>query len=943
MQSDSDCKWPPGWRDERHTVRSRPACAASPFAWPHTSLWYYLPFYSKATAMPALLLQTKLHVPRIRADIAQRSRLLDALSGGAEKPFTLISAPAGFGKTTLVSDWVRAAQCKVAWLSLDDGDNDFARFWSYVVAAIQTVLVDTGESTLKILQAPTPSPPETYLTPLINELSASTECVTLVLDDYHVISAPDVHQGIEFLLEHMPSEMRLVIASRSDPPLPLANLRAKGQLEEIRAGDLRFQFDEAKALLGSVSGTELSDSEISAIESRTEGWAVGLHMAGLSMQSRENVAGFVQEFSGSHRFVIDYLVDEVLSRQPEPIQQFLLRSSVLERLSAPLCNALVGSDDSQATLEWLERANLFVVPLDDDRQWFRYHHLFRDVLQTRLAGNHPELVPILHGSASQWYEDGGLIGEAISHSVAGNDFSRAADLVEAEYQKTLWIESQFRTVRLWVESLPDEVVFERPRLCLALAWGLFATGKFEDAEPWLDRIDATVQGTERLPDTGELIAEANVVRAFVAYERADIPSSIGLANQCLEDAPPGSPVSQLATYALAVGLRISGDVEESRSAYLSVLSGDQTAGNLTIALLTTHAAMKLEVGQGKLRAGADLFHQAERMQAARPESISGISGVPSILMGAVLREWNELEEAETVLSSGIEMISQYAGLDENLLEAWIRLARVRQASGDAVGYNEAFRRANSILTKLLTPRREFQVVLDQQLTERARLWLSSGAGEKVAQWLRDIGVSEEADISEAAWVDRVLLARVQMVKGRMTQTLATLEDLLASSDFDDCPRAAIEIRILKALGLHSLGKQTEAAATLQEAVAIAEPEGYVRIFADEGEPMRQILERVAATESSPYLSRLVEACSDSSQSRSEPVVNQSPNGHGLLTPREVEVMQLIASGLSNDLIAQRLFLARGTVKKHVNNIYGKLGVGSRTQALASARNFGLIS
>ena len=892
--------------------------------------------------MPAALLKTKLHVPRIRDDIVRRSRLCHALSESAQRPLTLVSAPAGFGKTTLVCEWIRETGANVAWVSLDQGDNDTTRFWSYVVAGIQTVVADAGESTLAALHSPQPAPVEAYLTPLINELTARSQHVILVLDDYHVIDAEEVHRGIEFLLDHMPQHMRLLITCRADPALPLAKLRAKSHLAEIRAADLRFQLDEANALLRNMSGIELTTAEVSAIESRTEGWAVGLHMAGLSLKGRENVAGFVREFSGGHRYVIDYLVDEVLSRQPEQLQQFLLRSSVLDRFSAPLCRALTGDADSQAVLESLERANLFLVPLDDERQWYRYHQLFADVLRTRLQARHPELLTDLHRAASAWFEENCLTSEAISHALLGNDAGRAADLIEGTYETTLWIETQWMTVRNWVRQLPEDLVRQRPRLSLALAWGLFTTGQLEELEPWLDLVEARLRETSEQPEARALLAEVPAIRTWMAYEHGDVPLFLSLAQQALDGLPDASLVRPVVSFGLATGLAMTGDVEGSRAAYAETLSASRSVGNLTVTLMATGGAMQLEVADGNLRRAADLYRQARQLGETRSGSLLGPMGIPCVQMGEVLRERNELQDAETTLQTGIDLVRQPTGMNEFLFEAWVSLARVHWATGDSAGAEEASRQADAVLAEMLGRGGDVLEIVAQALAYRARLWLSQGAIATAARWLEERGVSSDHAAPETGWIDQVLLARVHLANSRADQARLLLEALLETTGVEGCPRAAVEIRAVQALALHALGHQSQAADAVQGALALAEPEGYVRLFADEGEPMRRVLERAARNAPSPYLARLLEACGMASRTSAEATPGQASSGADALTPREVEVLRHIALGLSNDQIAQRLVLAKGTVKKHVNNVYGKLGVRSRTQALARGRELGLI-
>ena len=512
--------------------------------------------------MPTPLLATKLYIPPLRPNVVSRPRLLERLNEGLHRKLTLISAPAGFGKTTLLSAWVEGIDRQVAWLSLDEGDSDPARFLTYLVAALQTIAPNIGEGVMRVLQSPQPPPIESILTALLNEITTIPDHFVLVLDDYHVLDAKPIDNALTFLLEHLPPQMHLVIATREDPQLPLARLRARDTLTELRVTDLRFTPSEAAGFLNQVMGLDLSAEDITALETRTEGWIAGLQLAAISMQGQKDTTSFITSFTGSHHFVLDYLVEEVLQQQPERVQNFLLRTSILDRLCGSLCDAVLLDPNAsgQATLEYLERANLFIVPLDNERRWYRYHHLFADLLRQRLhqstdssTGDERDGVAELHRRASQWYEDNSLTIEAFHHAVAANDVERAERLVEGEGMP-LQFRGPMISVLNWLESLPTTILDARPSLWVTYASALTMTGQpISSVEEKLQAAEAALQEAEQDDKTRDLVGHIAAIRAMLAIPANQVETMIAQSRRALEYLHPNNlPVR--ATAALDAGI-----------------------------------------------------------------------------------------------------------------------------------------------------------------------------------------------------------------------------------------------------------------------------------------------------------------------------------------------------------------------------------------------------
>ncbi len=927
------------------------------------------------------LLATKLYVPWVRASLVPRTRLDDRLSEGTRGPLTLVSAPAGFGKSTLLSAWVRGVGARAAWLSLDSGDNDPTRFWAYLVAALQRLHPAVGEGALALLRSPQPAPVETVVTLLINDLAAIPDGLVLVLDDYHAVEAQTIHAGVSFLLDHLPPQMHVVIASRTDPPLPLALWRSRGQLTELRAADLRFTPEEAATFLNQAMGLSLTAAEVAALGERTEGWVAGLQLAALSLQGAQGVTGSAEAFSGSHRYVFDYLAQEVLSRQPESVQAFLLETAILERLTGPLCDAVTGRDDGQATLESLEHANLFLVPLDPERRWYRYHQLFAEFLRSRLAQTQPERVPDLHRRAASWCQERGHPAEAVGHALAAQDPELAWQLI-ARATPAMFEHNELMTLKTWLRALPGELVRGLPALAMAYAWTLLATGEGGEVEPILQAIeehlgiavDDAARDAAALSQAGGAVhvalAEIAVVRANLAIGASDAARAFALSQQALallagrEEMGLFNAAANLigpATFDLGLAYEQMGDVEAASDAFSRAVARSREDGNAHILLLATSHLAQLQILHGRLRQARDLFEDALHAAAAAGRPPSPLAGVVHTALGDLLREWDDLAGAIQHLEAGIALAHQWANL-EALASGLISVARVKQAQGDTDSALEALAELAAAAARAGS-----QAAWVPPLVEacRVRLWLVQGRVERAARWQEEHGLRPQDPVSYRCEPEQIMLARLLLAQGKADQAADLLSRLLAAAEAGGRLGRAIEIRILLALACRARGDNQQALDELGRALLAAEPEGYVRTFVDEGEPVKALLlelkeqkelgeltgeERSRVLAYTDHLLKALagHACLPASAARllpsvpSVPPVPSVPSLSEPLSPRELEVLGLLAAGLSNQEIAERLVVSLNTVKTHVKNIYAKLDAGSRTRAIARARELGLL-
>jgi len=988
--------------------------------------------------MSAPLLQTKLYIPPGRPELVPRPRLIERLNTGLwqngfresdrkeswvfARKLTLVSTPAGFGKTTLLSEWVSscALRTRVAWLALDEGDNDPAHFLAYVVAALQNAQnhqgtfprqesvtpqsVDTiGTDLLGALQSPQPPPLEALLTALINQISAlsdspvtplasqpangfrpgveqdgraektSAQAVTgertvrqnfvLVLDDYHTIAAQRVHDALEFLLDHLPDNLHLVIATRSDPPLRLARLRGRGQMTELRAADLRFTPDEADGFLNQAMGLELATNEVATLAHRTEGWIAGLQMAAVAMRSlvmmqderAESIASFIQDFTGSNRYVLDYLVEEVLDQRPKGTQDFLLQTSILSRLSGPLCDAVTGQRNGQQVLEQLEHANLFIVPLDSDRCWYRYHQLFADLLRLRLEQAQPDLVSILHRRASEWYAHQGVVTLAIDHAFSASDFVRAADLIEGAVE-AIWMRSELATFLSWVEALPDKVMHARPLLSFFHALALLMSG-----QP-LNMVEARLKDAAE-SDIDSVSNGMTVFRALMAAYRGDARQSADLARRALELLPEESVfLRSVVVGILGLAYLYSGDIGAATDALDKAARIGQETGNLLNAVLALCHLAELAALQGQLYEAKARYEQAVALAVDDHRRPLPVAGVALIGLGQLQQQWNDLESAEHYILKGIELVKK--AQEAAAIRGYVALAYIKQAQGGLVAAREAIQEAWRIALRFDVMEMDDGYVALQQ----ARLGIIQGDIDAAMNWFRkrrpDRDVSSIELVGQNGGVSwssllRVLeyntLAQLYLAQGQPDEALAVLETLLqVVKTGQNVPRVTeIEIHLLRALALSAQEELAQALVALERALSLAEPGGFVRIFVDQGEPMAQLLVEAGARGIAPeYVRRLLSAFGIESKDPDERPEKKTGDSFPVrrslslvepLSERELDVLRLVAEGLSNREVGQRLFLSLHTVKWHTGNIYGKLGVKNRTQAVAKARALGVLS
>ena len=895
--------------------------------------------------MPRALITTKLSAPRARPNVVARPRLREVLSADDGRKLTLISAPAGFGKTTLLAAWLQESPSNVAWLSLDAADNDLARFLTYLVGALRGVEPGVGEGVLDALRAPEPPPAETLVGLLINDTAGLAQGVTLVLDDYHVIDTGAVHDAVTFFLEHLPESAKVVISSRADPPLPLAKLRARGQLAELRAADLRFTLDESCAFLGDVMGLSLSPGDVATLEEITEGWVAALQLAALGMQGRADVPGFVRAFSGSNRHVLDFLAEEVLERQPEHVQDFLLHTSVLGRLCAPLCATLTGSADAQEMLEGLERGNLFVAPLDDERRWYRYHHLFADFLQGRLLREHPDLVGELHLRASGWFEAAGLNSEAVEHALtaaaAGADptFKRAARILEVEYAYSLG-SGEGTNILTWLGALPEEAKRQHPRLLLVHALALALTGQPDAAEPLLDEAERLAEATEA--DRRYFLGFAASVRCYSARLRGDVRQAVALGKRALAFLPEEElPNRCSAANCLGEALRASGELAAAGEVLAEGARLGQAIGHVYGMLAGMVWGVRVSMEQGRLREAEGALRLAQQHVTERGAGALPASGLVNLGLGALHYEQNALGAAERELTRGLVLTERTREVI-SLTWGYLTLSRLRWSQGEAEAALELAHRAERLA-------REAGADFEATLATAWTAWLHLAQGNLGPATALEQGYTGSADLgTEVSWHINLVVVRLHRSRGSYKRALHLLEKLCSSAEGAGRTGGLIEALALQALTLWEDNRKERALKTITRALTLAEPEGFVRTFVDEGAEMRELLSRVleakrrghpgaASYASTRYLAKLLAALGET---HATPTTNDRlPEP---LTERELEVLALIAAGRSNKAIASTLAVSVSTVKTHINNLYGKLEVRSRTQAVAKARAMGLF-
>ena len=907
-----------------------------------------------------VLLATKLHVPGVRPDLVNRPRLTERVDEDLRRGLVLVCAPAGYGKTVLLAGWTQRAQSPAAWLSLDAADNDPARFWRHAVAALDRACPGIADRVGPLLGPPAPASFEPLVTALINELAdrPDGDQVLLVLDDYHLIGAQAVHASVDFLLEHRPETLQLIVASRSDPPLALARLRARGQLAEVRAADLRFTAGEAAALLRRVAAVPemaLPDAAAAALAARTEGWAAGLQLAALSLRGQQDVTGFVTAFTGSHRYVLDFLAEEVLDRQDEELRAFLLETSVLDRLSGPLCDAVTGRTGSQALLEQAEQGGLFLIPLDSVRGWWRYHHLFADLLRARLQAGKPGRVAQLHCTAAMWCQEHGLGEDAIRHAMAAGEMTWAARLIEQHFDAVLYLRGEATTIQRWISALPDELVRSRPRLLLAQSFLESYSGHLEAVEPllnaaeqaspsWADEPFEPTVGRARslMVNVPALIA---LQRSYLGQLRGDAEATVAFASRAMaEFGEDEGQLELIARWNLAAGEWLRGRVAEAERAFAASISGWRALGQPTLTAWVVYQLGQAQRAQGRLDAAAETFQQALDAAATPGRAPVPNAGPAYVGLGEVAYQRDDLDMALQHITKGIALCRLFV-YSAPLAAGLTTLAWIRQASGDPAGALAAIDEASETSPGLAGP-------LNPVPAQRARLLLAQGDVTGTARWTRECDLGADDDPSYPREPGQLVLARVLLAQGEPGQALALLDRLHAAAAAPDRTGSLIEIGTLRALALAASGDEDNAVTTLAGTLTLACPQGYARVFADEGPPMAALLSRLIAAQRTGQaaivpldcLARLQRAFATSYSTpdfrRGTPAAVQAIVEP--LTSRELQVLHMLADGRSNQGIAGQLVVSLDTVKKHVSHILGKLGAASRTEAVARARQLGLI-
>jgi LuxR family transcriptional regulator, maltose regulon positive regulatory protein len=896
--------------------------------------------------MPSLL-RSKLFIPAMRPQWVTRPHLLRRLHEGIGGKLTLISAPAGFGKTTLLSEWVAQTGRQVAWFSLDEADNEEGRFLLYLVTALDAVI---GGKLTDLTQTVPPPPAEAVLTALLNELNSTPNSILLVLDDYHVIDREAVDRTLVFLLEHLPPHHHMVISTREDPPLPLARLRARGQLTEVRAADLRFTSSEAAEFLNRIMGLMLSAQEVAALESRTEGWIAGLQLAALSIQGREDIDIFIKTFTGNHRYVVDYLIEEVLEQQPPAIRAFLLQTSILNRFTAPLCEAVTHQQGVTVLLETLERGNFFIIPLDDKRQWYRYHHLFADVLQSRLMAEQPDHVPLLHQRASEWFAREGSASDAIRHALAGNSFERAAEWVEAEWP-ALRRTRQEALLLGWLKSLPEAIIRRRPVLSVAYAHVLLASGVREGVAEWLltaeQQLD-TMAGNSVNHRKAEawdrevlyhLPAEIEVARAGLALDRGDVAATAAHARKALELAPDDDLLTRGGAMGfLGLAHWTNGALQSAYENFAGGMANFQKSGNLPDITNGTIILASIRLAQGRLHQAMHLYEQA--WQRATVEGVPMVRGAADLLVGMseLHRERNRLDTAVELLTQSKAM-PEHLGFQQNRYRWHLAMARVLEAQGDTAGALNLLMEAERLYRADFSPNvRPISALM-------IRVKLTQGHIAEDVAWIRQSGLSVQDDPDYLREFEHLTLARVLLSNNQHQRTETSLLDvtrllerLLQAAMDGERTGSIIEILVTQVLVHQARGDVPAALLSLTQALQLAQPEDYVRLFLDEGTPMQRLLETALKQNIAPEYVRLLLAsfgAPPSPHNVTQPLIEP-------LSDREREVLRLLATDLSGPEIARTLVISLTTLRTHTQHIYEKLGVTNRRAAVTRAEALALL-
>ncbi len=882
----------------------------------------------KASSWP--LLQTRLQLPPLRAKLVQRPRLTATIEQALESKLLLLSAPAGYGKTTLLSAWANETSWPVAWFSLDTTDNDRTRFLTYLIHALRHVQEQVGKITLDLLTSQQARSTEMLLIPLINELLTAPRMV-LVLDDYHVIEDQQIHEALLFLLEHLPERLHIILATRTDPPLPLARLRARHQLRELRTSELRFRREESAAFLTESMDLSLPEETIIMLDERNQGWITGLQLAALSLQGQTQQP--IKTLTGIHHFVFDYLAEEVMQHLCAPLQEFLLKTSVLTHLQASLCEAVTGQKSSQHQLELLEKTNLFLTPLDAERTWYRYHPLFAEFLQKRLSQSAPECIPDLLTRASIWCEQHHYPNESIQYALAAEQYLRAAQLM-THHARTLLAKRELSTLLHWLEKLPPDIIQAQPQLCIAYCWALLFTFQAERIAPLLQQVQDVL---DKAPDsqdrvTQQLRGEVAALQATQASLKGDLKQTIACSQQALAWLPAEDLWTRgTLVFFQGVACYVTGNMLKAEHAYQEALSLNRRAGNHALSLLAHCYLARLSVTAGKLQNALRILEAAREQAEQHDRHLSFAGGLLAIELSNIYYQQNEMDAAYTLVTRGIELGKMLASTDI-LRAGYTALARWQQARGQVKEVRhllwqiDQLKQPASVLwveAELEAYRLQWEIMQDQETARERKL------AEQEAK---------EPPISVLTEITYLAQARLLIASAHYDAALNLLEKLLQQAEDEQRPGSIISITVLQAKAFSARGDQVLALKAIQRALSLAAPERFMRVFLDEGEPIKAILQQALTRNiQSPYVIQLLRAFSEAAP--------RSPHTQLLLEPlseRELEVLQCIMKGQSNQAIADHLQVSLNTVKTHMSHIFAKLHVNSRTQAVARAHELQLI-
>ena len=890
------------------------------------------------------LLTTKLYIPQLNVDLVPRLRLYERLNKSLTRKLTLVSAPAGFGKSTLVTGWLAKNEYTAAWLSLDNGDNDPVRFWTYLIAAIQTIHQEMGTEARQIVSAPQLRTIEPVVISLINDISQLAHDLIIVLDDYHVIEAEQVHTGLNYLLEHQPPNLHIVLSTRVDPSISLARLRAHSQLIEIRAEDLQFSTDEATILLNEKMGLCLKPEQIEALNTHTENWVVGLQLAALSLKEQPSYDTFIEGFTGGHQFILDYLIEEVLVRLPNAQRAFMLRTSVLKRFCSSLCQAVTDDPASRQTLDEIRKSNLFLIPLDTEGRWFRYHHLFAEVLYALLEQEHPDEIEALHLKAAAWFESEGHSGETVDHALHSGNMFQAREMFLKHWMSVLH-RGEVATVLRWLEALPYEMKAEDPYLALAHCWALFLSWQNSEIGLYLEQANSAFErlvskGSLSSVQKGQIAAQLALMHSVLARDRGDHARSVAYVEEATRLIPQDMVEGVGTTWNMLAAARAgAGDFEGAIQAYERGIALSHAEGNLIGAYGCTYGQVMYMLIQGRLNE-ADLLCRSSIDRAIR----DGHGNFPAtgwlhIAMARVKLEKGLLDEADAHLSNGLR-IARPGGFSEAVRSGRYLHAHLASARGDLDTATDIFQETARILNAMDEP-----YLIGELNGQWVSICLKTGeldaAREKLNTLKEKMEATQHANLF--LWW-RSLFPRLLCAEKRFKEALRALDESIHHTRAANSNGELIRLLVLQTLTLNALGDRMPARSALLEALALGAPEGYIWRWLDAGpdlEPLLRGLKNDQGTPQAfrPYLDSLLDVCRSAFGESTQPQPGKLPDP---LTLRELEIMRLISKGYSNPEIASELVVTINTIKKHTSNIYGKLGISSRTQAIARARELNLL-